>query len=119
MRALHAHWVWVALVATGLVGLWGLGAAILRRPPGPAFKVGVGAAVAAMLLQIAFGFAVYAQGLRPAGEYHLFYGYLVLFSFAFAYVFRAAMGRRPALTWGILLVFSMGLAIRAWMTVAG
>ena len=46
-------------------------------------------------------------------------GFLVLFTFTFAYIFRDKLSRRPALIWGILLLFTMGLAIRAWANVAG
>jgi hypothetical protein len=119
MRSLHAHWVWVALIADGVVGIWGLVLAIARRPPRRPFWIGVGVAVGAMLVQVGFGFVVYAQQGAPQGEYHLFYGYLVLFTLAFAYIFRAAIARRPALVWGLLLLFTMGLGIRAWATVAG
>ncbi len=119
MRTLHAHWVWVALIATGAVGLWGLTLAILRRPAGRPFHIGVGAAVTAMLVQVALGFALYGQGLRPGSDYHIFYGFLVLFTFTFAYIFRAKIERRPAVVWGALLLFTMGLAIRAWVNVAG
>ena len=119
VRTLHAHWVWVALVTNGAAGLWGLGLAIARRVPRRPFWIGVGAAAGAMLVQVALGFAVYAQGLRPGSDYHLFYGFLVLFTVAFAYIFRAAIARRPALAWGLLLLFTTGLGIRAWATVAG
>jgi hypothetical protein len=118
MRALHANWMWVALVTNGVVGLWGLGLAVLRRRPGRAFDVGVWVAVGAMLIQAGLGLLTYAQGHRP-GEWHLFYGFLVLFTFAFAYIFRAAVRRRPALIWGLLLLFTMGLGRRAWAKVAG
>lgn len=119
MRTLHAHWVWVPLIANGAVGLWGLALAVLRRPAGRAFHLGVGIAVTAALVQIALGFAVYGQGVRPGSDYHLFYGFMVLFTFAFAYIFRAKLAERPEVIWGILLLFTMGLAIRAWATVAG
>ncbi|MCB2223284.1 MAG: hypothetical protein KQH83_03825 [Actinobacteria bacterium] len=118
MRTLHAHWAWVAVAVSGAVGLWGLGAAALRRRPGRAFDAGVWAAVGSLLVQAALGFAVYGEGLRP-GDRHLFYGFLVLFTLAGAYIFRARIARRPAPAWGVLLLFSMGLAIRAWATVAG
>ena len=119
MRSLHAHWAWVALVTNGVVGLWGLGLALVRRPADRPFRVGVRVAVTAMLIQIAFGFAAYGQGLRPGSDFHVFYGFLVLFTFAFAYIFRVKIERRPAAIWGVLLLFTMGLAIRAWANVAG
>ena len=119
MRTLHANWVWVALVTNGAVGLWGVALAIGRRAGGRWFRAGVGVAVVAMLMQVGLGFLVYGQGLRPGNDFHLFYGFLVLFTFAFAYIFRDKISRSPAVIWGILLLFTMGLAIRAWSNVAG
>jgi len=119
MRALHANWVWVALVTNGAVGLWGLGLATLRRSTDRVFEIGVAVAAGAMLVQIALGFLTFAQGLEPENGFHLFYGFLVLFTFAFAYIFRETISRRPALIWGGMLLFTMGLGMRAWANVAG
>jgi hypothetical protein len=117
VRTLHEVWVWVVLIVTGAVGLWGLALAALRRRPGPAFTTGIWAATGAMLVQVALGLLTYAGGTRPENEFHLFYGFLVLFAFAGAYVFRSSLNRRPALAWGLLLLFVMGLGIRAWTNV--
>ncbi|MBU1225895.1 MAG: hypothetical protein KJ698_01610 [Actinobacteria bacterium] len=119
MRTLHAHGAWVAVVTTGAAGLWGLTLAVLGRQPDRAFRIGVGVAVTAMLVQVGLGFLVYGQGLRPGSEFHLFYGFLVLFTLAFAYILRAKIGSRAALVWGLVLLFTMGLGLRAWAVVAG
>ena len=117
VRTIHAAWVWVALVTTGAAGLWGLVLAVWKRKPGRAFTVAAWVAGTAMLVQVALGLLTYAGGIRPESEFHLFYGFLVLFAFVGAYVFRAAMARRPALSWGLLLLFVMGLGIRAWTNI--
>ena len=114
----HSHWVWVALATTGLVGLWGLGLAILRRPTGRAFGIAVAAAIVAMLVQVAAGVALYVYGLRPLNSFHVFYGILIAVTFSLAYVYRAQLARRPALWSGLLLLFVMGLGFRAWSNVA-
>jgi hypothetical protein len=114
----HAHWVWVTLVATGFVGLWGLGLAVLRRKPGRAFAIAVGIAIVAALIQVAAGVALYMYGLRPLNGFHVFYGILIAVTFSLAHVYRAALARRPALSYGLLLLFVMGLGFRAWSNVA-
>lgn len=119
MRDLHGTWAWVALVSTGAVGLWGLGLASLRRSPDRAFRGAATGAVTAMLIQIGLGFLTLARGYEPEGDFHLFYGFVILFTLAFAYIFRAQLSRRRTLLWGLLLLFVMGLGIRAWMTVGG
>ncbi len=113
----HAHWVWVALAATGIVGVWGLGLAVLRRKPGRAFGIAVAFAVVAALIQVAAGVALYLYGLRPLNGFHVFYGMVIAVTFSLAYVYRSTLARRPALSYGLLLLFVMGLGFRAWSNV--
>lgn len=121
MRTLHAAWAWVAVIANGLVGLWGLALAVTRRRPSRLFSAGVGAAIVAILVQVGVGLMVYADPeRREAVEgFHVFYGIVILFALAFAYIFRAPISRRPAVWWALILLFVMGLGIRAWTIVAG
>jgi hypothetical protein len=113
----HSHWVWVALVTTGVVGLWGLGLAVLRRKPGRVFGIAVVAAIAAMLVQVGAGVSLYVYGLRPLNGFHVFYGIVIAVTFSLAYVYRAQFARKPALWYGLLLLFVMGLGFRAWSNV--
>jgi hypothetical protein len=117
MRTLHANWFYVAVIGTGLVGLLGLGWAIVRRPPPAWFRYAVGGAIVAMLVQVGLGFAAYAEGFRPDDDFHLFYGFVILFTFTFAYIYRSQLAKRPALAYGLLLLFVMGLGLRAWANV--
>jgi hypothetical protein len=41
---------------------------------------------------------------------------VVAFALAFAYIYRAQLAKRPALYWGLLLLFLMGLGIRGIMS---
>jgi len=116
MHAFHAGWFVVAVVSAGVVGAWGLVLAVRKRLPGRAFLAARWVAVAAMLIQVAAGVILYSQGERPVNSLHVFYGVLVAVTFAFAYVSRAALARRPALAYGLLLLFVMGLGLRAWAT---
>ena len=116
--AAHEGWFWVAVVTNGIVGLWGVGLAMRRREPGRSFGVGRAMAIVAMLIQVGLGLLLYAQDLRP-DSIHIFYGFVILFTFSFAYIYRAQLGRRPALSYGLLLLFTMGLGFRAWANVAG
>lgn len=117
MRDLHSNWFLVAVIATGLVGLWGLVAAITRKAPGRWFRPATGVATGAMLVQVALGFLVYNEGFRPNDDFHLFYGFVILFTFTFAYIYRSQLAKRPALAYGLLLLFVMGLGLRAWANV--
>jgi hypothetical protein len=113
----HQQWFYVAVFSTGLVGLWGLGLAIFKRQPGRAFGIATGVAITAMLIQIAAGVLLYVNGRRPGNGFHVFYGIVIAVTFSLAYVYRAQLARRPALAYGILLLFVMGLGLRAWANV--
>ncbi len=117
MLRFHQEWFFVAVVSTGGVGLWGLLLAVLKRTPGKAFRVARLGAIGAILLQVAAGVVLYARGLRPGSALHVFYGIVIVFTLAFAYVYRAQFERRPALAYGLLLLFLMGLGLRAWANV--
>ena len=113
MRDLHADWYIVAVIASGVVGLWGLVAAIIKRGPGKWFAVATWIAIGTMLVQVTLGLLAYNDGFRPSGDFHIFYGFVILFTFAFAYIYRAQLAKRPALAYGLLLLFVMGLGLRA------
>lgn len=106
----------MAIVATGLVGLWGLVLARRGEEPGRPFWVALGVATVIMLAQVGMGvYLIAAEGRQP-GDQHVFYGFLIAFTFAFAYIYRSQMRRRPALYYGLLLLFVMGLGIRCVYT---
>ena len=111
--------MWVAVISTGLAGLWGITLAVLKRAPGRWFRAATAVAAGAMLIQVGFGLILYGQGARPGSEFHIFYGFVILFTFAGMYIFRAKLAERPAVTWGVLLLFVMGLGLRAWANVGG
>ncbi len=118
MEAFHTTWGWVAVSLAGLAGLAGIVAAVRRRPPARLFWILAGAGMSAMVVQVLAGIVLYLQDEDP-GAFHMFYGFLVLFSLAFAYMYRSQLAKRPALYWGILLLFVMGLGLRAIMTFEG
>ncbi len=116
MLSFHQTWAWVAIVGCGLSGLVGVGLALVRRSPRRPFWVMVGSGIVAVLIQVGAGLVLFARGERP-GTFHVFYGIVISFSLAFAYIYRSQLARRPALSWGLLMLFIMGLGIRAMLTV--
>jgi len=117
MRSFHSVWAWVAVLSTGLVGSWGLVLAAMKRGADRAFRIGWAAAYAAVTVQVAAGLVMWGRGDRPENEFHVFYGVTIVATFAFAYVYRAQMERRPALAYGLMMLFVMGLGLRAWSNV--
>lgn len=114
----HQEWFYVAVVTTGLVGLCGLVLAVMKREPGRWFGYARAVAITAMLIQIGAGVILYSNDLRPGNSFHIFYGVVIAVTLTLAYVYRSTMAKRPALTYGILLLFVMGLGLRAWANVS-
>lgn len=115
---LHSTWGWVSVWLAGGAGVIALVLAILKRAPGRWFAVLVGVVVVAMLAQVSMGLILFNRpgGAEVAGNQHLFYGVVVTVTFAFAYIYRAQFAKRPALSWGLLLLFVMGLGLRGIST---
>ncbi len=117
VRWFHGNWFYVSVITTGLVGLWGLGLAVVGREPGRWFGIATVVAIGAMIIQVAAGATLYAMGARPGDSFHVFYGVVIAITLSIAYVYRAQLARWPALAYGLLLLFVMGLGLRAWANV--
>lgn len=117
MAAFHSSFGWVVAAAVGLVGLWAL--LSVRKPTLPSgFRPAMLVVLGALVVQILIGVYLYNTGSRP-GSQHMFYGFVILFTLTFAYVYRDQLDKRPGLRWGLLLLFMMGLSIRGIMTFGG
>ncbi len=114
MSAIHSTWGYVAVVLNGIVGLWGLLLSRREHVPKP-FYWGVGIAMTALTGQALLGAWLLSRGLAP-GDQHTFYGVVIAVTFSFVYIYRVQFRRRPALSYGLLLLFTMGLGIRGIMT---
>jgi hypothetical protein len=112
---IHGVWGWVAVGLSAIAGLWGIVLAIAKRPPGRWFRYAAAVAIVALIIQVLLGVGAMAAGSTP-GNIHVFYGVVVAFVLAFAYIYRAQLAKRPALSWGLLLLFLMGLGIRGIMS---
>jgi hypothetical protein len=116
LSGFHETWGYIAAGISGVVGLWGV---IIRRrnPPPTPFYYGIGLAIAGLLVQVVAGVILMRQtGIDP-GDQHVFYGVLIAVTFSFAYIYRSQFRKSPALYYGLLLLFAMGLAIRGMFTV--
>ncbi|MGD2042431.1 MAG: hypothetical protein PVJ28_02205 [Acidimicrobiia bacterium] len=115
MSEIHSFWGEIAAGISGVVGLWGVIMFRRERPP-RAFYWAVGFAIISLLVQVTLGvIAMSAENIDP-GNQHVFYGVVIAVTFAFAYIYRAQFRKRPALYYGLLLLFTMGLGIRGIMT---
>jgi hypothetical protein len=118
MLGFHESWFWVAVISTGFVGLWGLALGLSKRTAPRLFLYARWTALLAMAIQVSAGLVLYGQGRRPGNDFHVFYGIVIVFTFVFAYIYRIQFDRRSELRYGILLLFVMGLGLRAWANVS-
>ena len=116
MGDIHSVWGWVAVGICGLAGLFGITLAILSRPPGRFFQSAIAIAVGALVVQVLLGLGSMNLEEQDPGNQHVFYGVVISFTLAFAYIYRAQFRKRPALYLGLLMLFLMGLGIRGIMT---
>ena len=107
---------WYVVGLLGLLGLWGIGLAIARREPTRPFWIAAGLGFVLGVSQVALGLAGFAVEDYDPGNQHLFYGVVLMFTFAFVYIYRSQFSKRPALAYGLVFLFSMGLGIRGIMT---
>lgn len=114
--AFHSVFGWVVVGLCALSGLYGIILAIAKRTPGGFFRGAMTVAVGALLLQVVLGVASMNLEERDPGNQHLFYGVVAATTLGFAYIYRIQFSRRPALYYGLLMLFLMGLAIRGIMT---
>ncbi|MCB1245787.1 MAG: hypothetical protein KDB69_00810 [Acidimicrobiia bacterium] len=114
----HQEWFYVAVGTTGVVGLWGLALGLMKRQPGRWFGYGRAIAITAMLVQVGAGVVLYSNAIRPGNSFHVFYGVVIAITLTLVYLYRTTMARYPALSYGLLLLFVMGLGLRAWANVS-
>ncbi len=115
MAGFHETFGWIAIATTGIAGILALTFAVRTRDlPAWYWWVG-GSAIAAMVVQVLAGVYLYQQDRRP-GSQHMFYGFVILFTLTFGYVYRWQLHKSAPLRWGLFLLFVMGLGIRGVMT---
>lgn len=110
---LHRQTGWWVAGFMGVVGLLGVLLHVLDREPSRWFWVLFGTAVAGVLGQVGLGLYSFSVDKGQPGNIHVFYGVVIMFTLAFAYIYRAQLARRPALYYGLLALFIMGLGLRA------
>lgn len=115
VSSIHSLWGEIAVGISGVVGLWGV-SMVRREEPPRLFYWAVGFAIVNLLFQVTVGvIAMSTENIDP-GNQHVFYGVVIAVTFTFTYIYRAQFRKRPALYYGLLLLFTMGLGIRGIMT---
>ncbi|HJR87209.1 MAG TPA: hypothetical protein VJ930_06085 [Acidimicrobiia bacterium] len=109
----------MAVAVTGLIGLASIGWHLTRRKVGRPYWVVVGLGIGVMAVQVILGLiAMNFEGIDP-GNQHVFYGVVISFTLAFTYIYRSQFRKKPALYYGLLMLFLMGLGLRGIMAFGG
>lgn len=108
---IHSWFGWVAVGVAGVSGLVALVYHFRRRAVDGVFRSLVGLSVITMLVQVGLGLIAFGQDIEP-GSIHMFYGFVILLTLTFIYIYRIQFERKPALYWGLALLFLMGVGIR-------
>lgn len=107
------------MVISGVGGLAALVMHWRKTPIGRTFWTIIALAVAALLLQVLLGLGAMNLEDKDPGNQHVFYGVVISFTLAFAYIYRTQFRKKPGLYYGLLLLFLMGLGIRGIMAFGG
>lgn len=114
VASIHSWFAWVAISIAGVSGVLGLAYHLRKRAVDTVFKVAVTISIVTMLVQVGLGLIAFGQDLEP-GSIHMFYGFVILLTLTFIYIYRIQFERRPTLYWGLALLFLMGLGLRGVM----
>lgn len=111
LGSLHEILGWSFVGAAGITGFYGVLLAVLKRHPNRTFWAAVVGSLSIGVVQVSLGLIMFGQGRNP-GDFHVFYGTVLLFTVAFSYVYKSQLAKRPALYWGLLMLFAMGVGLR-------
>lgn len=115
LRNLHEAWAWVFIVSNALAGLWALGAHKLEALRTRALWWFTGFAQVAIFVQVCLGVGMVAGQGRQPPQFHMFYGFVALFTVGIIYAYRAQLAAHRYLLYGGGGLFLMGLGIRAML----
>lgn len=114
LRAFHANWAYVVMVANLAVGLAGLWLYRTRRTASRPFWVGIGFGHLTVVTQVAVGLILF-QNVRPPGR-HTFYGFVLLIASVLSIQFIGREPRRRILIFSLFAIFLGAVAIRTAFT---
>jgi heme A synthase len=116
MLDLHLVLTRAIVLYLAVCAIWGVGLIVRRRPVGPSYRATLLIAEGLFVVQDLLGLAVLAGGKAPHDVLHYLYGILGVASLPIVLGFLERGKHRENLWLGLLSVFLLGIAIRAWMT---
>lgn len=116
MSEFHATWAWVMIIGNAMAGVWALAAHWVPAVRVRAMWWFIGLAEAAIFVQVILGVIVVNRlGLEAAPKFHMFYGFVAIFTVGIIYSYRQQLEPWKYLLYGFGGLFLMGLGIRAML----
>jgi hypothetical protein len=109
----HEAFAWVVIASNALAGLWALAANWLEPLRVRALWWFVIAAEATIFVQVVLGVLLITIDDFEPPKFHMFYGFIALFTVLIVYSYRSQLQKQRYLLYGFGSLFLMGLAIRA------
>ncbi len=117
MAFVHSRLANTALLYIGILALWGFWRFYRKQGPDSSYFGALVIGEILMLIQGALGAYLYINGLRPARPIHLLYGIVSLLAIPAVYAYtRGDQERRDSLVYGAVLLFLVGILLRAVQT---
>lgn len=118
MVLIHSRLANTVLLYCLILGVWGLWRFFRKQGVESSFWGALVIAEALVLIQGALGVILWAMNLRPErGVVHILYGVVSALSLPAVYVYtRGRDERREMLLYGVVLLFMVGIALRAMAT---
>lgn len=102
------------MLGNGAAGAYALAAWQVRVLRGPAVWVVTAVAEFTLAVQVVLGVLLLRDEALEAPAFHDFYGFVALLAVGLAYGYRTSMRGRLELFYGLVGLFLMGMAIRAF-----
>jgi hypothetical protein len=116
VRILHVALGWAVVAAFGLLWLWGLGAAAIRRDPGRWFWGLVAVVQVTLALEVAAGLVLLALGRRQDLLHYVYGSVFPILMLGVAHVLARREDRPAWVYFAWAAFFAFGLTLRALMT---
>lgn len=113
MRDAHIFVGWVLILSNAVAGLWALGAHYLEALRRRQLWWFTAAAESLILVQATLGVTIQNSEDVEPDDFHMLYGFSMLFTVAILYSYRSQMREHLYLMYAGGGLFLMGLAIRA------
>ena len=112
---IHSEWAWVAIISTGLAGVWALAAHKITPLRTRALWWYTGAAEFTIFVQVTLGVIMVNKDKLEFPAFHAFYGFVAIMAIAIIYSYRNQLKGKLYLLYGGGSLFLMGLGIRAML----